>query len=174
MITPPVEWLTDGFGLEHIQILVRLLIESRSSSVRTAQPTNSSDPEDQEQLHQHYDDTLKLIKQATRWLQGRLDPTRPDFLDWDLLEDDREYDPLRKNREAWEYLPDPRYEESPTYSLTNELRTYLGICRLYIGDEDEAGVSYLPCFGQYVASLTPFVRNTFAIASLRYDQKSWH
>ncbi|KAA1072825.1 transcription factor TFIIIC subunit tfc4 [Puccinia graminis f. sp. tritici] len=142
IITPPAEWLTDGFGLEHIQILVRLMIESRSSSVRTAQPTDHSGPEDQEQLHQHYYDTLKLIKQATRWLQGRLDPTRPDFLDWDLLEDDREYDPLRKNREAWEYLPDPRYEESPTYPLTNELRTYLGICRLYIGDEDEAALHF--------------------------------
>ncbi|WAQ83693.1 hypothetical protein PtA15_4A141 [Puccinia triticina] len=142
VISPSAEWLADGFGLEHIQMLVRLLIKSRSSSVTTAQPSDSSGPEDQEQIHQHYFETLKLIKQATRWLQGRLDPNRPDFLDWDLLEDDREYDPVRQSREAWDYLPDTRYEESQTYPLANELRTYLGICRLYIGDEDEAALHF--------------------------------
>ncbi|POW03655.1 hypothetical protein PSTT_10954 [Puccinia striiformis] len=129
VISPSSEWLTDGFGLEHVQILVELLIKSQSVSTRTAtqQPVDNSTPEDQEQIQQHYHDTLKLIKQATHW---------------DSLEDDREYDPVRQNREAWEYLSDPRFEESPTYPLDNSLRTYLGICRLYIGDEDEAALHF--------------------------------
>ncbi|PLW46445.1 hypothetical protein PCANC_11126 [Puccinia coronata f. sp. avenae] len=143
VISPPAEWLADGFGLEHIQILVRLLIRSRPACARATQPSSSSDAaEDQERIQQHYYDTLKLIKQSTRWLQGRSDPAHPGYLDWDLLEDDREYDPSRQTREAWEYLSDPRYEQSPTYPLAKELRTYLGICRLKIGDEDEAALHF--------------------------------
>lgn len=147
VVSPSIEWLADGFGLEHIQVLVRLLIRSPPGSTRTTQPSGCSDAvDDQDKTQQHYYDILKLIKQATRWLQGRLDPNWPGFLDWDLLEDDREYDPVRQNREAWEYLSDPRYEQSPTYPLENELRTYLGICRLHIGDQDEAAVRYYQFF----------------------------
>jgi len=43
-------------------------------------------------------------------------------------------------------LSDPRYEQSPTYPLDNELRTYLGVSRLRIGDEDEAAVRYYQFF----------------------------
>jgi len=143
VVSPSIEWLADGFGLEHIQILVRLLIRSPPGSTRTTHPSGSSDAvDDQDKVQQHYYDVLKLIKQAMRWLQGRLDPNWPGFLDWDLLEDDREYDPVRQNREAWEYLSDPRYEQSPTYPLDNELRTYLGVSRLRIGDEDEAALHF--------------------------------
>ncbi|KAI9604798.1 hypothetical protein H4Q26_002768 [Puccinia striiformis f. sp. tritici PST-130] len=143
VISPSSEWLTDGFGLEHIQILVELLIKSQSVSTRTA--TNNRSIILLLKIKSRFNSIITiLLSLSNRPPVGfRVDQILISrFLDWDSLEDDREYDPVRQNREAWEYLSDPRFEESPTYPLDNSLRTYLGICRLYIGDEDEAALHF--------------------------------
>lgn len=94
----------------------------------------------EERQRSHYVTTLNVIKLSNRWIQGRGDLQSAEYLDWDLLDDDREFDVFRKVRDDWELLEDPRYEETPTYPLDNDFRAYLGICRLKIGDDEEAKV----------------------------------
>ncbi|MBW0466168.1 hypothetical protein O181_005883 [Austropuccinia psidii MF-1] len=139
---PSEQWLRDGFGLGHIRTLITLLMKSHLPTPDDGQASAEAIAEEKRRVYDHYRDTLKIIKQATRWLQGRIDSSSENCLDWDVLEDDREYDLQRQTREGWDTLADLRYENCPTYSLENDFRAYLGICRLKMGDEDEAELHF--------------------------------
>ncbi|KAH9816754.1 hypothetical protein DFH28DRAFT_1081595 [Melampsora americana] len=108
--TPTEEFLQLGFGLDHLRILISLLMKSYPFSINLVQ-------------HAYYSNTMRIIKLASRWLQGRADHQSSDYLDWDVLDDDREFDPFR--------------------GLRQDSGAYLGICRLKIGDEEEAKVNII-------------------------------
>lgn len=83
---------------------------------------------------QEHAKVVQVIKSAVRWLQGREKQTG-----WDTLDDDREYDLVRKTREGWQR--DARHlEEASVYELDVTLRTRLGLARMGQGRFDEADV----------------------------------
>lgn len=137
---PSDEELQVGFGIDHLRILIDLLMTSRPETLNVASGKENPSMSEEERQHSHYFETMGIIKQATRWIQGRIDPESPEYLDWDLLGDDREFDPCRRQRDEWEMLADQRYEEHPPYPIEHYFRTCLGICRLKMGDEEEAKV----------------------------------
>ncbi|TIB98712.1 TPR-like protein [Wallemia mellicola] len=76
-----------------------------------------------------YHDAIAVIKQSTRWLQGRYQDTF-----WDLLPDDREFD---ENR--FERVGDHRIEFGMgVFELDPDMRISLGQARLELGERDEA------------------------------------
>ncbi|GAA5850743.1 hypothetical protein JCM8547_009077 [Rhodosporidiobolus lusitaniae] len=79
-----------------------------------------------------YAETVRVIRQGVRWLQGRERETG-----WDAMEDDREYDEVRKTREGWEKA-NTYFEEEGTYELDVRLRCRLGLARLGMGRVQEA------------------------------------
>lgn len=60
---------------------------------------------------------------------------------WDTLEDDREFDLERKEREGWEKMG-RGIEESEVFELDVRLRVRLGAARMGEGKVEEAKVSY--------------------------------
>lgn len=59
---------------------------------------------------------------------------------WDSIEDDREFDLERKEREGWEKMG-RGFEESEVFELDVRLRVRLGAARMGEGKVDEAKVS---------------------------------
>lgn len=86
-------------------------------------------------VQRDFKQVVSVVKEGTRWLQGREKETG-----WDKLDDDREFDEIRKVRRGWE--KDARFlEEAEVYELDVRLRVRLGVARLGLGDVDEAAVS---------------------------------
>jgi general transcription factor 3C polypeptide 3 (transcription factor C subunit 4) len=86
-----------------------------------------------------WDHVIKVIRTGVRWLGGREKETI-----WDQLEDDREFDVRRQERDGWEKVA-RALEESPVHQLDNRLRLRLGLARMGKGDIEEARVSYIFC-----------------------------
>lgn len=83
----------------------------------------------------NFAEAVTVIRTGARWLQGRINETS-----WDLLPDDREFDPTRKTRS--DQLKEPRAQrEAKVYDLDLVLRLYLGVARLRQGKKTEAKVS---------------------------------
>lgn len=77
-----------------------------------------------------------IIRTGVRWLQGREKETM-----WDTaVDDDREYDVERKQRQGWQRNA-RHLEEADLYELDPALRTRLGVARLGEGRVEEAIVS---------------------------------
>lgn len=91
-------------------------------------------------LGQH-DQGLKAIKSLARWLLGRKDEVMWDNFD----EDDREWDADDSPRriKADGFVPKKWPLDSYGLSVPLELRVKLGLCRLKMGHEEEALVSFL-------------------------------
>ncbi|GAA5974117.1 hypothetical protein JCM11641_003446 [Rhodosporidiobolus odoratus] len=75
-------------------------------------------------LQRNWAETVRVVRQGVRWLQGREEETG-----WDAMEDDREYDEERKVRDGWE-KGNTWFELEPTYELDVRLRSRLGLARL--------------------------------------------
>lgn len=85
-----------------------------------------------------FKDAINYVKIGQRWLQGR---GRSGQI-WDLFTDDREFDPVRKQRPNWEANERVRWmEDQPVYELPTSLRASLAICRLNLNNREEADVS---------------------------------
>ncbi|SGZ05942.1 BQ5605_C031g10903 [Microbotryum silenes-dioicae] len=81
-----------------------------------------------------YTRCVSVIRTGVRWLQGRETETA-----WDALEDDREYDVMRKARIGWDYDPATRHlEDAEVYDLDVRLRLRLGVARIGEGRVEEA------------------------------------
>ncbi|KAK8057542.1 TPR-like protein [Apiospora saccharicola] len=82
-----------------------------------------------------YIELLHHLKQWGMWLLGRRDE---DF--WDSLQDDREWDNYdhRRNEMIPDYAPGKHPMESYGLGLPLRLRAKLAICRLHLGQDDEA------------------------------------
>ncbi|KZO92429.1 HCP-like protein [Calocera viscosa TUFC12733] len=79
------------------------------------------------------DGAVQSVKSGTRWLQNRSNETF-----WDLIEDDREYDPQGFVREA---LEGQEEDQAPGYHpLPFELRHRLAVARLKSGSDVEAQI----------------------------------
>lgn len=104
--------LIDGFEVEDLEYLADVLIHQRQ-----------------------FTRAINIIKTGMRWLQGREKETM-----WDTaINDDREYDTERKQREGWER--DARHlEQAAVNDLDATLRMRLGIARLGEGRTEEAMV----------------------------------
>ncbi|CAH7690768.1 hypothetical protein PPACK8108_LOCUS26201 [Phakopsora pachyrhizi] len=143
MPTPDPTWLKEGFGLEHVRTLVKLMMDSKQScSFRVEDSTACDAKEEEQRILTHYTNILTLIKQANRWLQGRWNVHAEGYIDWDRFEDDREFDQDRMNREGLKPFSNTCYEDCPIYPLDNDFRAYMGICRLKLGDEEEAALHF--------------------------------
>ena len=90
-----------------------------------------------ELLHhlKQWEDVISQTKMYARWLLGRRDE---DF--WDNLPDDREWDNYdhRRNEMIPDYAPGKHPTESYGLGLPLRLRAKLAICRLHLGQDDEA------------------------------------
>lgn len=87
---------------------------------------------------EHTKDALYEVKSLSRWLLGRSDDTFWD--DWQ--DDDREWDVDNVRRLGIEGYQEGKYPESSYGSgLPLMLRTKMAVCRLRLGDLDEAQVS---------------------------------
>lgn len=82
------------------------------------------------------EEVVVVIRRGQRWLQGRRDQKQ-----YDLMEDDREYDgPLVTRVEKGKEKEDEERERHP---LDISLRHRLALVRLKLGMDDEAKVSLL-------------------------------
>ncbi|ORY54996.1 hypothetical protein BCR35DRAFT_284512 [Leucosporidium creatinivorum] len=76
--------------------------------------------------------SIEILKRGVRWLQGREQETG-----WEMLDDDREFDLVRKTRVGWER--EARFlEEAGVNELDVRLRLRLGVARMAKGDAEEA------------------------------------
>lgn len=97
-------------------------------------------------IQRQYVQVVSVIRTGVRWLQGREKETG-----WDMLEDDREYDQVRKTREGWER--EARFlEEARVYDLDVRLRTRLGAARMGEGKIEEAQVRFFCDLAKEAAS----------------------
>ena len=87
------------------------------------------------ELEKNYSEAINVLRTGARWLQGRIKEAS-----WDLLADDREFDPTRQTRE--DHQKEPRAQrEARIHELDPTLRPRLGVARLYQGKKSEARVS---------------------------------
>lgn len=85
-------------------------------------------------LQKLYGRVLYVVRVGVRWLQGR-----EREMGWDMIQDDREFDLVRKTRANWQR--DARFlEQAPVYDLDVRLRLRLGLARLGVNDVTEAQV----------------------------------
>lgn len=115
-------------------------------------------------VQRQYAQVVNVIRTGVRWLQGREKETG-----WDVLEDDREYDQVRKTRDGWER--EARFlEEAKVYDLDVRLRTRLGAARMGEGKVQEAQVRFLVL--REAESLTVCVRRGISRSFLRRTSPS--
>ncbi|GJN87835.1 hypothetical protein Rhopal_000790-T1 [Rhodotorula paludigena] len=109
LVTPESVHLLTTYGYADIELLADFLLAQRT-----------------------FPEVVRVVRQGVRWLQGRELETG-----WDELEDDREYDEVRKSRDGWQ-RGNVWLEEEPTYELDVRLRSRLGLARLGLGMVNEA------------------------------------
>ena len=78
------------------------------------------------------EEAVVVIKRGQRWLQARSEQKS-----WDVMDDDREYDPPEASRKA----EGGDTEGSEGFPLDTNLRYQLALARLRLGDDAEAMVS---------------------------------
>lgn len=113
--------IQEGFGWSDLNILVELYM-----------------------LERKWNEATFKTKSIGRWLWGRADDVY-----WDQTQsDDREWDEFDDSRKAlvMEYVPGKHSQSS--YVMPIELRVKLGICRLKLGDTEEAFVRPSPAYLQ--------------------------
>lgn len=93
---------------------------------------------------------------------------------WDSIEDDREFDLERKEREGWEKMG-RGFEESEVFELDVRLRVRLGAARMGEGKVDEAKVSIFAYSSSSSSAAEPDESNcsdpfvlTFSFISISY------
>ncbi|BGP22119.1 transcription factor TFIIIC subunit tfc4 [Rhodotorula toruloides] len=116
-------------------------------------------------IQRHWAESVRVIRQGVRWLQGRESETG-----WDTLEDDREYDEERKIRGGWE-KGNTWFEDEPTHELDVRLRSRLGLARLGMGWVEEAARHFDIVLAEDVAQ---FPELFGAIGEAYYERKMYN
>ncbi|BGP05258.1 transcription factor TFIIIC subunit tfc4 [Rhodotorula toruloides] len=116
-------------------------------------------------VQRNWAESVRVIRQGVRWLQGRESETG-----WDTLEDDREYDEERKIRGGWE-KGNTWFEDEPTYELDVRLRSRLGLARLGMGWVEEAARHFDIVLAEDVAQ---FPELFGAIGEAYYERKMYN
>ncbi|KPV77040.1 uncharacterized protein RHOBADRAFT_52003 [Rhodotorula graminis WP1] len=119
-------------AFEHYRALVRIVTEDTAGLLNTYGYPDLETLADFLLSQRQYAETVRIVRQGVRWLQGRECEGG-----WDEAQDDREYDEQRKVRPGWETSA-MGFEDANLYELDVRLRSRLGLARLGMGMLDEA------------------------------------